>query len=61
MRNQPLLERQINLIRHLTSEEFIFGSDSWNPDTDGDGWTDGVEVANGKNPVGPGALFGFGL
>lgn len=42
-------------------QEFFYGSDAWNPDTDGDGWTDGLEVEKGMNPVGPGALFSFGL
>lgn len=43
------------------AQEFFYGSDSWNPDTDGDGWTDGYEVGHGTNPAGPGPLFGFGL
>lgn len=43
------------------TQEFFYGSDSWNPDTDGDGWTDGYEVGHGTDPVGPGPLFGFGL
>lgn len=42
-------------------QEFFYGSDAWNPDTDADGWTDGLEVSKGMDPVGPGALFGFGL
>jgi len=42
-------------------QENFYGSDAWNPDTDGDGWTDGLEVEKGMNPIGPGALFGFGL
>ncbi|GEM_PF-2341425 len=42
-------------------QEFFYGSDAWNPDTDGDGWNDGLEVAKGMDPVGPGALFSFGL
>ncbi len=43
------------------SDEFLYNSDPWNPDTDGDGYDDGTEVKSGKNPTGPGALFGFGL
>ena len=43
------------------TQEFFYGADLWNPDTDGDGWTDGYEVGHGTNPVGPGPLFGFGL
>lgn len=42
-------------------QEFFYGSDAWNPDTDADGWSDGLEVEKGMNPVGPGALYGFGL
>lgn len=42
-------------------QENFYGSDAWNPDTDGDGWSDGLEVGKGMNPIGPGALFGFGL
>jgi hypothetical protein len=42
-------------------QENFYGADAWNPDTDGDGWADGREVENGMDPVGPGALFGFGL
>ena len=41
--------------------EAFFGTDAENPDTDGDGVSDGEEVSNGKNPSGPGPLFGFGL
>jgi hypothetical protein len=43
------------------AQEFFYGSDAWNPDTDADGWHDGLEVEKGMNPVGPGTLFGFGL
>ena len=32
-------------------EEFLLGTDIDNPDTDGDGISDGVEVANGRNPL----------
>jgi hypothetical protein len=42
-------------------QEFFYGSDAWNPDTDGDGWSDAHELDRGMNPIGPGALFGFGL
>jgi len=37
-------------------EEKIYGADPFNPDTDGDGYLDGVEVANGYNPLGAGKL-----
>jgi hypothetical protein len=43
------------------SQEFFYGTDAWNPDTDADGYSDGVEVAHGMNPNGPGGLFSFGL
>ena len=38
-----------------TDEEF-YGTDPLNPDSDGDGYTDGAEVENGYNPLGQGAL-----
>lgn len=41
--------------------EGFYGTDPANPDTDGDGVSDGEEVRNGKNPRGDGSLFGFGL
>ena len=34
----------------------IFGTDSNNPDTDGDGMKDGDEVKKGRNPLGKGSL-----
>jgi len=34
----------------------IYGTDPNNPDTDGDTYPDGVEIANGYNPLGPGKL-----
>ena len=34
-----------------------YGTDPLNQDTDGDTYTDGVEVANGYNPAGEGRLF----
>lgn len=37
-------------------EEIIYGTDSQNPDSDGDGYKDGAEVDNGYNPLGPGKL-----
>ena len=37
-------------------EEREFGTDPENPDTDGDGYLDGVEVLRGYNPNGPGNL-----
>lgn len=43
------------------AQESFYGADAWNPDTDADGWKDGLEVEKGMNPVGPGTLFGFGL
>lgn len=42
-------------------QEFFYGADAWNPDTDADGWSDGLEVEKGMNPIGPGTLYGFGL
>lgn len=36
--------------------ESFYGSSPVNPDTDGDGYMDGEEVANGFDPNGPGAL-----
>jgi len=44
-----------------TSLEYFYGSDPLNPDTDGDGMSDGDEVQAGRNPTGPGDLFDFGL
>lgn len=41
--------------------EAFYGSDPNNPDTDGDGISDGDEVRMGRSPRGPGSLFGFGL
>ncbi len=41
--------------------ERFYGTDMNNPDTDGDGLTDGEEVHSGLNPKGNGSLFGFGL
>jgi len=41
--------------------ELFFGTDPHNPDTDGDGVSDGAEVKRGSNPRGKGTLFGFGL
>lgn len=34
-----------------TAEERLYGTDSSNKDTDGDGYTDGVEVRGGYNPL----------
>lgn len=45
----------------IDTQEFFYGSDAWNPDTDADGWNDGDEVKKGRDPAGAGALFGFGL
>ncbi len=36
--------------------EKLYGTDPHNPDTDGDGYSDGHEVQNGYNPNGPGKL-----
>ena len=36
--------------------EEALGLDPHNPDTDGDGYLDGVEVVNGYNPKGSGKL-----
>ncbi|NTW13635.1 MAG: hypothetical protein HGA31_01230 [Candidatus Moranbacteria bacterium] len=33
------------------AEEQLYGTDATNPDTDGDGYTDGVEVRSGYNPM----------
>ncbi|NQV89305.1 MAG: hypothetical protein HQ488_03230 [Parcubacteria group bacterium] len=41
--------------------ERFYGTDMNNPDTDGDGMTDGEEVRSGMNPRGKGSLFSFGL
>lgn len=41
--------------------EVFYLTDPANADTDGDGMNDGDEVAAGRNPSGPGALFDFGL
>jgi len=41
--------------------EAFYGTDPHNPDTDGDGMSDGEEVRRGRNPRGDGSLFGFGL
>jgi len=35
-------------------EENVWGTDPFNPDTDGDGILDGIEVRNGTNPLDPG-------
>jgi hypothetical protein len=43
------------------SLETFYGSDANNPDTDGDGVTDGEEVSRGQNPTGKGSIFSFGL
>jgi hypothetical protein len=37
-------------------EVHIYHTDLMNPDTDGDGFSDGDEVKNGYNPLGPGKL-----
>ncbi len=41
--------------------EAFYGTNPLNPDTDGDGVSDGAEVRMGCNPLGSGPLFGFGL
>ncbi len=41
--------------------EAFYGTNPNDPDTDGDGVTDGDEVRKGHNPRGTGSLFGFGL
>ena len=41
--------------------ELFYGTDPLNPDTDGDGMTDGDEVRAGQSPRGDGSLFGFGF
>ena len=42
----------------LDIEEADYGADVNNPDTDGDGYSDGDEVKNGFNPAGEGVLGG---
>jgi LPXTG-site transpeptidase (sortase) family protein len=37
-------------------QEYEYGTDPHNPDTDGDGYNDGREVANGYSPTGEGLL-----
>jgi len=37
-------------------EEYRNGTDPWNPDSDSDGYTDGTEVLNEYNPLGPGRV-----
>lgn len=34
-----------------TQAEISAGTDPWNPDCDGDGWSDGYEVLNSSNPL----------
>lgn len=41
--------------------EAFYRTDADDPDTDGDGASDGEEVLRGRNPRGDGSLFGFGL
>ncbi len=41
--------------------ETFYGTDPTNPDTDGDGVSDGEEVSVSRNPRGSGSLFSFGL
>lgn len=41
------------------SLEGFYGTDARNPDTDGDGMSDGAEVSQGRNPSGAGMLFDF--
>ena len=42
----------------LDVEELLWKTDIHNPDTDGDGYNDGLEVRSGYNPLGPGKLIG---
>ncbi len=37
----------------INSQEGVWGTDRYNPDTDGDGILDGTEVLNGTNPLDP--------
>lgn len=41
--------------------EKFYGTDPNNPDTDGDGIMDGIEINKSLNPKGEGSLFGFGF
>ena len=34
-----------------TGQELVLGTNAWQPDTDGDGWSDGYETANGGDPL----------
>jgi hypothetical protein len=43
----------------INSLERFYGSDPQNPDTDGDGVSDGDEIAKGDSPTGAGRLFDF--
>ncbi|MDD5749250.1 MAG: thrombospondin type 3 repeat-containing protein [Patescibacteria group bacterium] len=42
-------------------EEMLYGTDPNNPDTDRDGYSDGMEIVNLYNPLGPGRLEDSGL
>jgi hypothetical protein len=37
--------------------ERAMGTDRFNPDSDGDGYADGIEITNGYNPAGEGELI----
>lgn len=40
-------------------EEFLYGTDPSDPDTDGDGDEDGAEVLQGTDPLNPGSYRGY--
>lgn len=40
------------------TEEYAYGANPWQEDTDSDGYDDGTEVGNGFNPAGAGRLTG---
>jgi hypothetical protein len=50
-KNQPVVDSDLDGITD-EGEKQIYKTDSNNPDTDGDGIYDGVEAANGTDPMG---------
>jgi hypothetical protein len=43
----------LSILTDADGDEYFFGTDPTNPDTDGDGYLDGEEVANGSDPLDP--------